>query len=91
VKRGAAERQALAAVIYPTLAAILARIIHQPLLKLYVMSLALIATFLIGFSRVYLGVHYPSDVMAGWCVGLGWALLCWTVVRLLQKRGRVES
>jgi undecaprenyl-diphosphatase len=45
---------------------------------------------MIGMSRVYLGVHYPSDVLAGWCAGLFWALLCWTVARHLQRKGAVE-
>jgi undecaprenyl-diphosphatase len=36
---------------------------------------------LIGMSRVYLGVHWPSDVLAGWCFGTAWALVVWTVDR----------
>ena len=52
---------------------------------------SMLATFLVGVSRVYLGVHYPTDVLAGWCVGLAWALLCWIVARSLQRRGAVEA
>ena len=48
-------------------------------------------TILVGLSRVYLGVHYPSDVLAGWCVGTAWALLCWAMTFYLQSRGKVEG
>jgi len=78
------------AVIYFTLAALLARLVEPRALKLYFLGLAALLSFLVGASRVYLGVHYPSDVLAGWTMGLGWALLCWTVARYLQGRGSVE-
>jgi undecaprenyl-diphosphatase len=78
------------AIIYFTLAALLARLVEARALKLYFLGLAALLTFLVGASRVYLGVHYPSDVLAGWTVGLAWALLCWTVARYLQGRGSVE-
>src|SRR5258706_540917 len=78
------------AVIYFTLAALLARLVEPRALKLYFLGLAALLSFLVGASRVYLGVHYPSDVLAGWTVGLAWALLCWTVARYLQVRGSVE-
>jgi undecaprenyl-diphosphatase len=78
------------AVIYLTLAALLARLVKPRALKLYFLGLAVLLTAVVGFSRVYLGVHYPSDVLAGWTAGLAWALLCWTVASYLQKRGTVE-
>ena len=59
-------------------------------LKAYLLTVAVLLTLLIGASRVYLGVHWPSDVLAGWCVGSAWAMLCWLVARWLQRRGQVE-
>jgi len=79
----------LAAVLYLTLGALLARFAARRHTKVYLLTVALVATFLIGSSRVYLGVHYPSDVLAGWCAGLVWALICWLVARYLQARGAV--
>ncbi len=38
-------------------------------------------------SRVHLGVHYPTDVMAGWTAGLARSLVCWLVARAVQWRG----
>lgn len=80
----------LSAILYLTLGALLARFAARRRTKAYLLTVALFATFVIGSSRVYLGVHYPSDVLAGWCAGLIWALLCWLVARYLQRRGTVE-
>jgi undecaprenyl-diphosphatase len=77
----------MAAVVYLTLAALLARIHPQPALKSYLLSLALLTSVLIGISRVYLGVHWPTDVLGGWTVGAAWAALCWLVYGRLQGRG----
>ena len=80
-----------AAVIYLTLGALLARFAARRRIRVYVIAISLGLTFLIGITRVCLGVHYPTDVLAGWAAGLGWALLCWLVARYLQYRGAVES
>jgi undecaprenyl-diphosphatase len=74
------------AVVYLTLGALLMRVAKRRLAKFYIMLLAMTATFLVGASRVYLGVHYPTDVFAGWLIGLSWALLCWVIERALERR-----
>jgi undecaprenyl-diphosphatase len=79
----------MSAIVYPTLGVILARAAARPMLKHYAIGVALALMVLIGASRVYLGVHYATDVLAGWCVGLSWALLCWIAARLLQRRGEL--
>jgi undecaprenyl-diphosphatase len=74
------------AAVYLTLGALLMRIAQRRATKVYVIGMAMLVTFLVGASRVYLGVHYPTDVLAGWLVGLSWALLCWLVERALERR-----
>jgi undecaprenyl-diphosphatase len=81
---------ALSAITYMTLAAVLARMTASPRLRYYFMSVAIAITFLIGVSRVYLGVHYPTDILAGWCIGSAWALVCWAIMTRLQDKGRIE-
>jgi undecaprenyl-diphosphatase len=80
----------LAAVVYLTLGILLARLEPRPLLKVYFLGVMMALACLVGVSRVYLGVHYPTDVLAGWTVGLVWGLLCWLAAWYLQRRGAVE-
>ena len=58
----------------------------EVMIAMLILSVALVLTFLIGLSRVYLGVHYPTDVLAGWSLGLAWAGLCWLAGRPLRRK-----
>jgi undecaprenyl-diphosphatase len=80
-----------AAITYLTLGTLLARAEQDRRVRIYLISVAIALTLIIGISRVYLGVHWPSDVLAGWCVGGGWAVGCSLIARALQRRHKIEQ
>ena len=81
----------LAAVTYFTLGALLAKTTADRRIKIYVLTIAALLALIIGVTRIYLGVHFPTDVLAGWCAGITWALLCSLIARWLQRKGAVED
>jgi len=76
----------LSAVTYLTLGSLLARAADSRRTAIFFLSLAVLLALLVGISRVYLGVHWPSDVLAGWCAGFAWALACWIAARWISAR-----
>lgn len=81
----------LSAVAFLTIGILLVRVTPEPRLRTYFMTIAVLLSLMIGLSRIYLGVHYPTDVFAGWCVGGAWALLCSVVAWRLQRHGAIEA
>jgi undecaprenyl-diphosphatase len=74
------------AIVFLTLGILLASIVPGRIAKLYCLFWSMTLTFLVGLSRVYLGVHYPSDVLAGWMAGIGWALGCWAALHVFRRK-----
>lgn len=78
----------MSAVVYLTLGALIAEVLDPPLQRLYAMLTAAFLAFSVGLSRLYLGVHWPTDVLAGWAAGAAWAAGSWGLARFWFGRHR---
>jgi undecaprenyl-diphosphatase len=76
-----------AAIVYSTVAYLAARLHKRRWARWMVMGAAFLVIVLISISRLYLGVHYPSDVVAGLAIGLAWAGFCMATLEAIQKFG----
>ena len=85
------QHSMMSAVTYLTLGALLASVHKGRRIRAYIITCAVLLALAVGFSRVYLGVHWPTDVLAGWAGGAAWALLWLAITRWLQVRGAVED
>lgn len=76
----------LSAVVYLTLGVLAARFASRRRVKVLIMASAVLLTLLVGCSRIYLGVHWTTDVLAGWSLGAAWAMLCWLGAWAWERR-----
>lgn len=75
------------AIIYLTIALTVMQIVPQRRARWFLLGATIALVLTIGASRVYLGVHWPSDVIAGWSAGMMWALAWWALGSWLRMRG----
>lgn len=81
----------LSTVVFLTLGAMLTQAAKGQGLRIFVMSAAIALAVLVGLTRIYLGVHWTTDVLAGWAAGAAWATACWLAGRWLKQRGAAQQ
>ncbi len=80
----------MSALVYLTLGLLVSRTYPRKRVRAFIMAVAIGVTVAVGMSRVFLGVHWPTDVLAGWTLGAAWALLVWIVAGAIE-RGREQK
>ncbi len=81
---------AMSSLLFLTLGAVMARAERDRKTKVFLIAVPVVLSLLVGVSRVYMGVHWPTDVLAGWLLGTTWAAASWLVFRYLQRRFRLR-
>ncbi|HEY9235433.1 MULTISPECIES: phosphatase PAP2 family protein [Phenylobacterium] len=77
---------AMAAVVFLVLATVFASVETRRRTKALIYGLAVAMVVAVGLSRIYLGVHWPTDVLGGWCLGTSWAIAAWIVLAFARRR-----
>lgn len=81
----------LSTVTYLSLGFLMAGSYEKRAVQIYIVGASVFIAFMVGMSRVYLGVHWPTDVLAGWALGSAWALVCWLSEYWLREKGRIKE
>nr|WP_255561716.1 phosphatase PAP2 family protein [Pseudohoeflea sp. DP4N28-3] len=76
------------ALTWLTLAAVAVRFVSRPALRVFILVGAVTIALMVGITRVYLGVHWPTDVLAGWLFGAAWAGMCWMAANMIGRTFR---
>lgn len=82
---------AMAAAVFLVLATVFASVEPRRRTKALIYGMAITVVLAVGISRIYLGVHWPTDVLGGWCLGVSWALVAWLVLALTRPRSPLEG
>ena len=80
----------LSAVFYLSIAVMLTRAFPRRRIKAYVLGVGVVLTLIVGMTRIYLGAHWATDVLAGWSVGAAWAMTLWLIAYAIQRRQAVH-
>ncbi len=78
-------------ITYLTLGFLMAGTYKRKNIRVYIITVCVLISGLVGISRLYLGVHWPTDVLAGWAIGSTWALVCWLVEYWFRQKGKIEQ